>query len=241
MLDNNVYERVKSAWDSTCTYLFGSDSKQYEALTTLVLAYTASNRAHHTIHHIMDMISVIDELIAMEYDTPPMDIYHTMIYAAFFHDIVCSGKSDDELQSAIVAVTWISLDDRSRKHKISTLTQQVRELILLTKDHNLSNIQFVPLTAAKIFIDADLAILSEHKTTYTKYTENIRKEYSHIPEHDYYFGRGAFLQKMLNKNSIFYTNHMITYANNNARDNMKAELDIIDKIIVTSLTEEFEK
>lgn len=107
-----------------------------------------------------------------------------------------------------------------------TLVTKVVDYVLATKAHNVLQSYDEDL---RLFIDFDMSILGRDRLTYTKYAQNIRREYIHISLSDYCRGRSAFLRKFLDETvSIYATQQFRGSHEQRARDNITWECDILD-------------
>ncbi|HQC39492.1 MAG TPA: hypothetical protein PK804_02460, partial [Candidatus Dojkabacteria bacterium] len=102
------------------------------------------------------------------------------------------------------------------------LVEKVADLILLTKKHEITTKYFNYDT--KIFLDSDLISLGGSFEEYSKIFERIKKEYSEIPSEVFKNGRRIFLQSILSKPRIFYTDEMFVEFEQDARRNLEKEL-----------------
>ena len=96
--------------------------------------------------------------------------------------------------------------------------------IIETSTHDLSS---DPDT--NFFTDADLSVLGQPWDQYEQYTRNVRKEYAMFPDFVYNPGRKKVLDHFLQMDSIFKTSHFKTTYENQARNNLRKELDLFAK------------
>lgn len=93
-------------------------------------------------------------------------------------------------------------------------------MILATKSHDRSDD-----SDTNYLIDADLAILGKSPYDYQKYTEQIREEYYIYPDFMYNSGRKKALLHFLDMEAIYKTEHFFKKHEEQARINIKNELD----------------
>lgn len=193
-----------------------------DALMWVTPAYACSeNRAYHNMSHIYEVCRVIRE-IGVTTDLAPDDSVRQegLLIAGAFHDVVyMPGSPYNEDASALIAERW--LDDRIGKGH--TLSEYVGTLILDTKNHRPdNNIDSI------ILIDADLWGLGASWDRYAATAANIRREFSRIPESEFLKGRAKFLNGMLTRDRIFWTNAAAQVKREHqARVNMERELGAI--------------
>ena len=74
------------------------------------------------------------------------------------------------------------------------------------------------------FLDIDLAVLGRQPAQYARYSEAIRKEYSHVPRADYAAGRAKVLETFAKTERLFFTERARARHEAVARQNVGAEL-----------------
>ncbi|MDX5448388.1 MAG: hypothetical protein LPK47_08420 [Bacteroidota bacterium] len=140
-----------------------------------------------------------------------------LIFAIFFHDLVLEpGRRDNEERSADLADKVLSQLGISVPHR-----DRIRSMILSTKDHDPGDDDLVAL-----FCDLDLSILGVDPGTYLRYAQNVRKEYSLVPERIYRKERAKVIRSFLNRKRIFYSEYFRSLEGS-ARINLQEELDRI--------------
>ena len=184
-----------------------------KSFTQIVAAYSNPNRYYHNLKHIDHILEVIQTL---KYQTQDLK---TVEFAAWFHDIVYDTKvQDNEEKSANYAIECLSLLSVP-----SDVIQNVRRLILITKNHQTSFNDY----DAQVLLDADLAILGSSFNDYQKYTQAIRKEYIWVPELEYFAARKRVLQNFLQRDNIYFTAIMQQTKEKTARNNLENEIEKI--------------
>jgi predicted metal-dependent HD superfamily phosphohydrolase len=76
-----------------------------------------------------------------------------------------------------------------------------------------------------VLLDSDLAILSAEERRYTRYANDIRREYSWVDDNAYRAGRTKVLQAFLDRARIYRTERMFAVAEAAARRNLRAEIE----------------
>ncbi len=179
--------------------------------------YNSSFRYYHNLSHIENMLSE-----AENFRTNVSD-YDSIIFAIWFHDIVYNvKKSDNEIKSAVIAEDFLNSINYD-KIKLD----KIKVLILKTKNHSQfdSNEDF----DTKLFLDLDLLILGANNRLYRKYAENIRKEYSFVPDKIFNTERIKILEDFLNQEFTFRTERFRKRYENLARKNIKSEINFYQK------------
>lgn len=173
----------------------------------LIAAYSEAHRVYHKpdhLHHLLKLLcaaKVVDEAV---------------FWASFYHDYVYEpGKNTNEYKSAKIAAEQLKLLGVSQ-HMI----ERVGYLILATHDHKCSGDDY----EARLFLDADMAILGEERNTYINYVNAVKQEFSCIPQFLYHRGRKSFLKKLLKQEKIFSSNWFFERFEKPARENISWEL-----------------
>jgi predicted metal-dependent HD superfamily phosphohydrolase len=196
-------------------------SKQQEierVFQLLVAAYTQPDRHYHNLHHIDNLLTIIDrDLLALQ---DPISVS----LAVWFHDFIYDSQvSDNEIQSANAArELLINIDriDASLTPQIQPRIDRVEQLILATHGHQIDPDD----PDLGIFLDADLAILGTDPATYRDYARSIRREYSWVSDTDYRTGRSHVLASFLDRNRLYCTDLLFTELESIARLNLESEI-----------------
>ncbi len=102
------------------------------------------------------------------------------------------------------------------------MVSRVEAQILATKSHHKSDD-----TDTNYLLDADLSILGKDSADYFDYTRKIRKEYALYPDILYKPGRKKVLKHFLELESIFKTEDFRDKYEQQARENLAAELNLL--------------
>ena len=130
-------------------------------------AYQEKGRYYHTLDHLNHLYQHISEMQAHVQD------WHAILFTLFYHDFIYNPtRSDNESKSA----TWAA--ERMYQLRLPLkVIEACRAQILATKTHELSADE-----DTNYFTDADLSILGQDPKSYTRYYQNVRKEYSIYPD-----------------------------------------------------------
>jgi predicted metal-dependent HD superfamily phosphohydrolase len=166
--------------------------------------YASAGRHYHTLDHVRYVLATAESLAAHAHH--PNAVY----IAAWLHDVIYDSRApDNEQRSADYAVDLcerLAIPDGER----------VAALILATKTHTAGDDP-----DAQVMLDADLAILGADEAAYTRYAENIRREYAWVAADAYRDGRRRVLERVLNRPRIF---HFLNELEDQARWNVAAEI-----------------
>jgi predicted metal-dependent HD superfamily phosphohydrolase len=175
--------------------------------------YSSSGRHYHNLTH-LDHLT--DELLQVKDRIANWDI---LVFAIAYHDIIYdTTRSDNEVKSAEYASTILSGLLTSSQMEIC------KEAILATKGH-----QHNPNPDINYFTDADLSILGASPEPYIEYSKQVKGEYASYPDIMYQSGRQKVLDHFLRMPRIFKTDFFFAKYENQARNNLKMELDLLIK------------
>jgi predicted metal-dependent HD superfamily phosphohydrolase len=174
--------------------------------------YSDKKRHYHTLQHLHNLLN---DLIGLQ---PDLENWHAVLFALYYHDIIYNPlKSDNEVKSSALA--------ESHMKNLSVADETITRCkghILATKSHIES-----PDTDTNFFTDADLAVLGAPWDIYSKYYQDVRKEYSIYPDLIYNPGRKKVLKHFLEMNRIFKTGFFYDRFEVQARQNLVREIDML--------------
>ncbi len=166
--------------------------------------YGSAGRHYHTLDHVRHVLETAERLAAHTRNA------NAVFLAAWLHDVIYDSRAtDNEERSAEYAVGLcqrLAIPEADR----------VAALILATRTHEAGDDP-----DAQVLLDADLAILGADVPIYDRYAENIRKEYSWVPDAAYCAGRRRVLERFLRRARIYY---FLTKLEDAARRNLAAEI-----------------
>ncbi|KFF07694.1 hypothetical protein IX38_09815 [Chryseobacterium luteum] len=174
--------------------------------------YSEKGRHYHDLFHLENMFL---ELEGVKHD---IENFSAISFSVFYHDIIydSSSKSNEE-KSALYAA------DRLKKIGLDQdMISKTEAQIIATKSHQKSDD-----TDTDYLLDADLSILGKEPAIYFDYTRKIRKEYALYPDFLYKPGRKKVLKHFLELESIFKTRHFREKYEQQAKENLTAELQLL--------------
>jgi predicted metal-dependent HD superfamily phosphohydrolase len=181
-----------------------------DATGRAVLARWAQpHRRYHTVTHLRGVLEAVDELASYAADADAVRL------AAWYHDAVYAGRSDDEEQSARLAET-----DLTALGLPAELVAEVARLVRMTVEHDPAPDD----TNGAVLSDADLATLALPPADYQRNGEAIREEYAHVGEPDFRAGRAPIVQALLATPALYRTPLGRQRWEKAARANLTAEL-----------------
>lgn len=119
-----------------------------------------------------------------------------VLLAAWFHDAVYAGRAGaDEGASAALA------EERLEPLLPEPAVAETARLVRLTATHSPDQHD----CAGAVLIDADLEVLARPPAAYRRYVQQVRADYSHVPEHEFAVGRAAVLERLLDRERLYRT------------------------------------
>lgn len=180
----------------------------------LLAAYSSPERGYHDARHLEEVLDRLEELLATEGAGVGRD---AVLLAAWFHDAVHDAREDDEERSAELASdTLAGLD--------TALAAEVARLVRITAAHRPEDDDL----AGRLLCDADLAILAAGPERYADYVAGVRREYDAVPDPQFRKGRAAVLRALLDKPTLFHTEHARMAWEERARANVTRELSELE-------------
>ena len=182
---------LSSSWTETWQDL-GLAIPDPGLLENLLARYAEPHRVYHTRRHLEECLSSFAS-IRVECERPG-----EVRLALWFHDAIYDTRAGD---NEAVSADWAerTLDAAGAAHSIGA---RVRALVLATKH------DAMPVIAdARWVCDVDLGILGSDHARFGEYEEQIRAEYSWVPEPEYRRARRAVLERLLDRPAIYATPH----------------------------------
>tara|TARA_R110002049_G_scaffold6614_2_gene41406 strand:- start:1546 stop:2172 length:627 start_codon:yes stop_codon:yes gene_type:complete len=176
--------------------------------------YISKNRHYHNFSHLYNMFLQLEV-----FDTEIEDL-ESLKFAIWYHDIIYkSTKKDNEEQSAVFAKKHLKVlsFEKNRLEKIQKLIISTKKHCVIL-DENLDN---------AYLLDLDLSILGTDWITYSKYIQNIRKEYKIYPDILYKSGRKKVLKYFLERDTLYFTKRFRDKFEAHARENLKKEIELL--------------
>ncbi|MCL2717091.1 MAG: phosphohydrolase [Alphaproteobacteria bacterium] len=147
--------------------------------------YISPDRHYHGIDHIRDCLRQLEQIDGLG-DRERAALSQALLW----HDAVYDPlATDNEERSAALAAA----------HCDSSLRDEVRRLVLLTRSHSVDDTD----RCGAIMVSIDLSILAADEAEYAAYCTAIQREYHQIPETAYRIGRSRILKQFLERPVIF--------------------------------------
>lgn len=174
--------------------------------------YSGKGRYYHDLFHLENMFIELESVKKL------IDDFSTVSFSVFYHDVIydASSKSNEEKSA------WYAVERLQKMELNPDMVLKIEAQILATKSHRKSDEM-----DTNYLLDADLSILGKDSAVYFDYTRKIRKEYSLYPDILYKPGRKKVLKYFLELESIFKTEHFRDKYEQQARENLAAELELL--------------
>lgn len=180
-------------------------------------AYNSPGRYYHSLHHIGNLLNLADQYQNELHDKEIID------FVIYYHDIIYDvARSDNEERSAAIAGDRLTVLKLPQKKIVSIV-----RYIIASKTHELNEAD--RQTDLAWFLDFDMSALGADWGIYYQYLQDVRKEYSIYPNHQYKTGRSRFLQRTLSMPFVFNTSQFRKDYEERARANMQKELNMLNK------------
>ena len=160
--------------------------------------WSEPHRSYHGTEHLthaLDSLAVLD---------PGRRAPRSVPLALWFHDAVHDGAAgDDEARSAALAEDLLAPLTSSTGSPVVSAPEvaEVCRLVLLTAHHGPAPDD----QAGALVSDADLAVLGSAPDRYQRYTEQVRREYAHVPDEVFRPARATVLEQILAGGPVFRT------------------------------------
>jgi len=173
--------------------------------------YSQPHRHYHTLFHLQHSFLELDNLNLSIEDKQAISL------AIWFHDIIYDTQaSNNEEQSA-----RLFREAAQQLQLPISLINQVNGYILQTK--YIDNLISTSLLC-DLFLDIDLSILGQDPVIYQEYTQQVRQEYSWVPQEIYNVKRAEILRRIMSWKSIYRSTHFGMKYEVQAKINLSTEV-----------------
>ena len=189
-------------------------------LDDLLERHAEAHRHYHTATHVMWVLRHVDDLVANDAAGRLLTAQERddVRAAALFHDAVYDPRSSsNERDSASLATAQLTGIGWSPARCL-----RVADLIDATAGHAPRS------TVEAVLLDADLAILGAIADEYRVYVAAVREEYAHVDASAWRTGRAQVLKGFLGRPRLYATARMFELRELRARDNLAAELGVLE-------------
>jgi predicted metal-dependent HD superfamily phosphohydrolase len=200
-----------SQWQHTWEALGADQSHSTIPIFDVVIAkYSEPQRHYHTLQHLTECLDNFVQL--RDIANNPDEI----ALALWFHDVIYDPTRHD---NEVVSANWARSCVINAGLTIA-IAERIYNLVMATQHHTKTED-----LDTKILIDVDLAILGATPERFDEYEQQIRQEYSHVPERLFQQKRAEILQRFLAQATIFNTALFIDRYQQQAQLNIKHALE----------------
>jgi len=175
----------------------------------LLARWSEPHRRYHGVDHLRGVLGAVAKLSAYAADPDAVAL------AAWYHDAIYAGRSDDEERSAALAES-----DLTELGVSPALVAEVARLVRMTVQHDPA----VDDANGAVLSDADLAALALPPEDYRRNTAAIRIEYAHVPDTEFRAGRARVIADLLAAPQLYRTAEARAQWEAAARANLADEL-----------------
>jgi predicted metal-dependent HD superfamily phosphohydrolase len=199
-------DQWKSTWEQMGLTVSPSVLEDFD---DLISRYSEPHRKYHTPRHLDECFAKLPEVSHLAEHPAEVEV------ALWFHDAIYDTQSDkSEARSAELASSKVLAADGSEES-----AARIAKLILATKH------AAVPSgTDARIVVDVDLSILAASAGRFDEYEQQVREEYSWVPEFLFRKERARILKEFLTRPSIFNTQIFLNRYERQARANIERSI-----------------
>lgn len=184
-----------------------------QGFSHLIALYSEKHRKYHTIQHLYECLLQAEQVKHLAAH------YGEIIIALWFHDAIYdTHKLDNEEQSANLAQHYLEAQLVPQEN-----IQRIYDLILTTK-HSCTT----KSTDEALLVDIDLSILGAALSRFYEYEKQIREEYCFVPEKIFNGKRVEILQRFLDQQRIYRTDHFFCSHEKQARINLSYAIERIN-------------
>ena len=175
----------------------------------LIARYSEPHRRYHTVRHLEECFEKLAEVRALAEHPAEVEI------ALWYHDAIYDTRSkENEAESAALARAKVLAAGGVEKS-----ASRISQLIMATRHDVVPNGK-----DAKLLVDVDLSILGATAERFDEYEQQVREEYSWVPESVFRKERRRILQTILARPSIFNTQLFIDRYEAQARNNLERSI-----------------
>lgn len=204
---------LNEKWQQTAGRLGIDGDLSADLFAEIHKRHNERHRRYHGLPHLEALYVVLNPYWGSIHEPARVELaiwYHDIIYNPLGKDN--EGKSADLMRERLGTA---NADDG--------LIDRVDHLIRATANHRRGRRDYDD----NLFLDADFSILGAPTDAYDAYTKAIRKEYRLVPQFIFKRARVEFLRQAIARERIFLTDEFETEYGNQARENMRRELETL--------------
>jgi predicted metal-dependent HD superfamily phosphohydrolase len=214
---------LRPFWDQMVGGLGSPDSDLSDrSFQNLIQAYREPHRRYHTTEHLAELCRLFEDC-RDQFSNPS-----AVLAAIFYHDVVYRVPADPGTSNEQLSAEYADVDLAALGF-LNPFIERIHQLILATLTHKLLSEKD---SDAALFLDMDMSVLGRDPVGYRIYIDQIRDEYSIIPDELFYAGRMVrFLVPTLESERIFWSDFFHSGYESRARENLAGECSAIQKML----------
>jgi predicted metal-dependent HD superfamily phosphohydrolase len=179
----------------------------------LVACWSEKHRRYHTLQHLRECCEHFDNSRADAKDPAQIEI------ALWFHDSFYDPKRDDNEQRS---ADW-ARDAALEAGIEQAIADRLHAMVMATRHAEMPDD-----ADTKLLVDIDLSILGAPPGRFDESNDQIRREYAHVPEHEWRIGRKRVLREFLARPRLYGTERYYAMLETRARENLQRALAELD-------------
>jgi predicted metal-dependent HD superfamily phosphohydrolase len=199
---------LRESWQRPCREI-GAHSEGLHTFDDLISRYSEPHRKYHSLQHLAECISWFESVTQFAHHPAEVEAalwFHDAIYDVHRHD-------NEELSASWAQASLLEAGVSP------ACASRVRRLVLATKHTAL------PVSPdEQLLVDIDLSILAAAEPRFAEYEQQIRAEYSFVPDNMFWPKRQAILRSFLDRTFIYSTEHFRSQLEERARANLQRAL-----------------
>jgi predicted metal-dependent HD superfamily phosphohydrolase len=192
-----------------------------QTIANLTTLYTEPHRHYHTLNHIHECLAEYERYREATGDNQHHAVVETSIW---WHDAVYNPYSKQNEKKSAELFSH-SLDQKEARWGHNDI---IKEIILLTAEHTTDQTFWGwdegYANAAKLVLDLDLHSLAAVGDKFHKNGDDIRKEFWFVDDAAFYKGRVGFLETLMKRSRLYYTEYFYNKYEATARYNITTSI-----------------
>ena len=203
--------RFESLWRRNM--MLGTSDKSHDVFSIVQRCYREHHRHYHNDEHIDHCL----ELLEVAKNEIQLNDCDAVELAIWFHDVIyIIGAPDNEERSAQL---FLQLSEGQLQE---SLRQHVSSLIMsTTHDHQPETID------ERILVDIDLSSFGLSWDRFTEDGDNVRKEQSHLSDHEFFRKQMRFQESLLNRARFYFSDFFYERFEEKAREYLSRHLGLL--------------
>lgn len=173
-------------------------------------------RRYHDERHLDDVLAAADRLAAEGLLVSPSVVRLALLFHDAVYEVAAGPGANEEASAQL-------LESLAAGKLENSVISEAAAIVRATAAHG--RLRASDLTTDGQFaLDCDLGILGADPERYLAYERGIREEYSYVPEEIFREARGRFLEGLLARPAIYFTETFQTNVEERARENLRRAL-----------------